>query len=93
MKLSRERIRLLAESLASRLLAEGHLELLGEQRALVESLNHTITEELLVEDRLNAEVRELMKNYESEIQRGGVDYQKMFTMIKSRLVKERGLIL
>ena len=93
MKLSRERIRLLAESLAARLLAEGHLELLGEKRALVESLNHTITEELLVEDRLNAEVRELMKNYESEIQRGGVDYQKMFTMIKSRLVKERGLIL
>jgi len=34
-----------------------------------------------------------MKNYEAEIQRGGVDYQKMFTMIKSRLVKERGLIL
>ena len=93
MKLSRERIRLLAESLASRLLAEDHLELLGEKRGLVESLNHTITEELLVEDRLNAEVRELMKNYESEIQRGGVDYQKMFTMIKSRLVKERGLIL
>jgi len=56
-------------------------------------LNQTITEELMVEDRLNAEVRELMKNYETEIQRGGVDYQKMFTMIKNRLVKERGLIL
>ncbi|MGH7167313.1 MAG: DUF507 family protein [Nitrospiraceae bacterium] len=93
MKLSRERISLLAESLASRLLAEGHLELPGEKKALVEALNQTITEELMVEDRLNAEVRELMKNYETEIQRGGVDYQKMFTMIKSRLVKERGLIL
>lgn len=93
MKLSRGRISLLAESLASRLLAEGHLEVLGEKKALVEALNQTITEELMVEDRLNAEVRELMKNYETEIQRGGVDYQKMFTMIKSRLVKERGLIL
>jgi len=66
---------------------------LGEKNALVQALNQTITEELMVEDRLNAEVRELMKNYEAEIQRGGVDYQKMFTMIKSRLVKERGLIL
>lgn len=93
MKLSRERISLLAESLASRLVAESHLELLGEKKALVEALNQTITDELQVEDRLNAEVRELMKSYEAEIQRGGVDYQKMFTMIKNRLVKERGLIL
>ena len=73
MKLSRERVGLLAESLASRLLTEGHLELLGEKKALVEALNQTITDELLVEDRLNAEVRELMKSYEAEIQRGGED--------------------
>ena len=93
MKLSRERISVMAESLASRLLAEGHLELLGEKKALAKALDQVITQELLVEDRLNAEVRELMKTYEAEIQRGGVDYQKMFTIIKNRLVKERGLIL
>jgi len=56
-------------------------------------LDRTITDELLVEDRLNAEVRELMKRYATEIERGQVDYQKMFTMIKNKLVKERGLIL
>jgi hypothetical protein len=42
---------------------------------------------------LNAEVRQLMKQYDAEIERGGVDYQKMFTMIKNKLVRERGLIL
>jgi uncharacterized protein len=56
-------------------------------------LDAGITEELSVEDRLNTEVRTLMKQYDAEIERGGVDYQKMFTMIKTKLVRERGLIL
>ena len=93
MKLSKERISLMAESLASRLHDEGHLELLGDKKTLAKALDQVITQELQVEDRLNAEIRELMKTYEAEIQRGGVDYQKMFTIIKNRLVKDRGLLL
>ncbi len=83
----------MTELLVSRLQDEGYAELVGEKTTLIEALDRTITDELLVEDRLNAEVRELMKRYETEIERGQVDYQKMFTMIKNKLVKERGLIL
>ena len=93
MKLPKERVSHLAEALASRLQDEGHLELLGERKAAVEALDRAITDELMVEDRLNAEVRELMKTYEAEIEKGRVDYHKMFTMIKSKLAKDRGLIL
>jgi len=46
-----------------------------------------------VEDRLNAEVRRMMQPYERDIEQGKVDYQKMFTMIKQKLVRERGIIL
>jgi len=92
-KLSREQITHMAESLALHLLGEGQLELVGARQALVETLGQAITDELQVEDRLNDEVRQLMKRYEAEIERDHADYQKMFTMIKSRLVKERGLIL
>jgi hypothetical protein len=83
----------LAESLASRLSSEGYFELASTRHGLAQELERVITEELQVEDRLNVEVRQLMKAYEQDIERGGVDYQKMFTMIKSKLVKERGLIL
>ena len=83
----------MTESLVSRLQEEGHAEVVGEKQVLIEALDRAITHELLVEDRLNTEVRELMKRYAAEIERGQVDYQKMFTMIKNKLVKERGLIL
>ncbi len=83
----------MAESLSSRLQEQEHLELVGSPKALAEELDRAITDELTIEDRLNAEVRELMKTYEAEIDRGRLDYQKMFTMIKNKLAKERGLIL
>lgn len=93
MRLSKERVHHMAETLTTRLQQEGHVELTGDRKTFVETLDQTMTEELSVEDRLNAEVRQLMKAYEKEIEQGQVDYQKMFTMIKSKLVRDRGIIL
>jgi len=64
-----------------------------DRKAFVAQVDRAIIEELSVEDRLNAEVRQLLKAYEQEIERGHVDYQKMFTMVKSKLARERGIIL
>lgn len=83
----------MAESLAGHLQAEGHIALTGERRTLVESLEQAITQELSLEDRVNAEVRQLLKAYEQQIEQGQVDYQKMFQMVKQKLVRERGIIL
>jgi uncharacterized protein len=93
MKLTKERVRHLADSVVSTLHEKGFVDFAGTKQDLVNVLDAAITDELSVEDRLNAEVRSLMKQYDAEIERGGVDYQKMFTMIKTKLVRERGLIL
>jgi hypothetical protein len=50
-------------------------------------------EELMVEDRLSDEVRELLKKYESEIERGRMDYRSLFDLTKKKLVKERNIVL
>ena len=93
MRLSKERVRHMAEALVTRLIQEGHVAVTGAPKALMESLEHAVTDELSVEDRLSGEVRQLLKAYEREIEAGQVDYQKMFTMIKQKLVRERGIIL
>jgi len=61
-----------------------------EARAVFEEL---ILDELMVEDRLNAEVREILKQYESEIEKGRLDYRRLFELTKKKLVKERNIIL
>ncbi|OHE54635.1 MAG: hypothetical protein A2027_00025 [Thermodesulfovibrio sp. RBG_19FT_COMBO_41_18] len=52
-----------------------------------------ILKELSIEDRLNEEVRELLKNHTSEIEQGRLDYRKLFELTKQKLVKERNLEL
>ena len=93
MRLSKERVRHMAESLVGNLQADGHIELIGERRKFVDALDQAITHELSAEDRVNAEVRQLLKAYEHQIEQGQVDYQKMFQMVKQKLVRERGIIL
>ena len=93
MRLSKERVRHISESLATKLQQEGQLAIVGDRKAFIEQVDDAILEELSVEDRLNAEVRQLLKTYEQDIERGHVDYQKMFTMVKKKLVQERGIIL
>ena len=52
-----------------------------------------IAEDLRVEDNLNEEVRELMRQHMDRIRRADVEYHEMFKVIKAKLAKERNIIL
>ncbi len=93
MRITKERIRHIATTVASRLQDQGLLEVTGSEETLIQALDKAIRDELSVEDRLNVEVRNLLQQYEAEFEKGRADYQKMFTMVKGKLVKERGLVL
>jgi len=52
-----------------------------------------LLEELAIEDRINDEVRELLKTYSSDIEKGRLDYRKLFDLTKQKLVRERNIVL
>lgn len=56
-------------------------------------LQAVITEELRVEDKLNDEVREIMRAHDAEIRRHDVEFHELFRAIKSKLARERNIIL
>ena len=93
MKLSPERIAALAGQLVEKLVAGGMIQPVADRRVLTVSLERVIIDELSVEDRISAEAKELMRQYESEIARGKLNEQQLFQMIKKQLVKEKGVIL
>ena len=47
----------------------------------------------MVEDMLNEEVKTLLDSKTQEYERDMMDYGRVFQMVKSKLVRERGLIL
>jgi hypothetical protein len=93
MRLRREMIQYLAQAIARDLVEKGCIHLLESRDKLEEQVRTVITEELLVEDRLNEEVKQLLRAYSHEFSKGEADYHKMFTMVKRKLAQERGLIL
>ena len=93
MRLRREMIQYLAQAIARDLIDKALVNLLESREKLEEQVRAVITQELQVEDRLNEEVKELLRAYSHEFSRGEADYHKMFTMVKRKLAQERGLIL
>lgn len=95
MKLSPALLDHIAERLVAQLGAEGVIQSaepakLGEAVAAVQ---RAMTDDLLVEDQLNEEVREILRAKADEMARLGVQYHDMFRMIKNELVRKRKLIL
>ncbi|MBA3614396.1 MAG: DUF507 family protein [Nitrospirales bacterium] len=93
MRLNKVRVHQMAVSVIERLQSSGLLEIHGKPEVVIQKLESAIVSELQVEDRLNADVREMLKQFEREFAEGRADYQKMFTMVKQKLIKERGVIL
>jgi len=93
MRLKKERVAVLARTLAERLVEQHLIRPVAPLTDLVATLERIITDELMVEDRIDAEVRNILEAYRSQIEKGQVDEHKMFLMIKKQLVKERGIIL
>ena len=93
MRMTKERTRVMALAILERLQGHQLFEVTGSKDKLVAALEKVIADELSVEERLNDETRSILKAYEAECDNRRVDYQTMFTMVKKKLVKERGLIL
>jgi hypothetical protein len=61
-------------------------------QAVAEIIDHIITEELTIEDRLNEEVRDILGQYSDYMRREGVSYQDMFRRTKKQLIAQRKVI-
>ena len=93
MRMTKERIRFVSNAVLTQLKEQHLFDVTGSRDKLVDALEKAITDELSAEDRLNNEVRGMLKQYEAEFDSGRADYQKMFMMVKNKLVKERGIVL
>jgi hypothetical protein len=69
------------------------IDIIGDDEPVAAQLRQALTENLAVEDQLNREVDDILRNHLKEIQRDSVDYRRMFQMVKTKLARERNLVL
>jgi hypothetical protein len=92
LRLTRDQVEAITQSLVHALIREGTIST-EETGAVIDRLSAVFLEDLMVEDRLNDEVRLLLEKYSEEISRGDINYQEMFRKIKMKLARERNIIL
>ena len=64
----------------------------GSRDKLESIVTAIIINDLMVEDQLNEEVKQLLDSRTEEYERSMMDYGRVFQLVKSKLARERGLI-
>jgi len=92
MRLSPDEVQFISRKIVKTLSSEGKIQV-DDEALLAAGIAKVITDELAVEDRLNEEVREVLIQHSSEMERSNVTYTEMFKMLKKKMAKEKGIIL
>ncbi|PYV44518.1 MAG: DUF507 domain-containing protein [Acidobacteria bacterium] len=92
MNLQKEYVHYLSRRIVEELIKRDMIEVKGTS-LLQERVVAVMEIELSVEERINEEVRSILKDYTEEMRRTGVSYQEMFKIVKNKLVKDKKVIL
>lgn len=82
----------MAQEVIKRLVVRRLIETKDEARAR-EAVRRILSENLLAEEKLDADVRALMMDHAKEIRDSASDYKRLFTLVRGKLAKERGFTL
>ncbi len=93
MRIQKELVDRIAKTIVTTLIEGDFLVWEDHPDKLEAIVNEIITADLMIEDELNDEVRQLIDARTKEYERDMMDYGRVFQMVKTKLVRERGLIL
>ena len=93
MRVPKTWVPLIAKKIIDDLLAKDLIASKVPVEELTAGAEHLIMDELMVEDRVNDEVREILKKHAGEIEKGRLDYRKVFELTKKKIVEERGVVI
>ena len=92
MRLKKEFVEKIAKKIVASLTGKGEIIWEAPAEKLEAIISNIIVEDLMVEDRLNEEVKMMLESNTDEYDRRMMDYGRAFQLVKSKLARERGLI-
>jgi hypothetical protein len=93
MKLSHDKIESLSAALIDQLAEIDGVMFQGDDAQLRLAAQQIIADELMIEERLDAEIHKLLQAYKYEITMGRMSYDELFKKTKQKLVRDRKVVL
>jgi hypothetical protein len=82
----------MAEAVVRRLVGRKLADIRDEARAR-EVIRRILSEDLLAEEKLDADARALLQDHAKEIKDSASDYRRLFALVRAKLARERGFTL
>ena len=92
MRLKKEFVEKISKKTIDSLIKKDLIVWEGSRDKLESIVTAIIIDDLMVEDYLNEEVKQLLDSRTEEYERSMMDYGRVFQLVKSKLARERGLI-
>ena len=83
----------ISKKIAEDLLNSKLIRLRNSKEQVIALIEKLMLEELMVEDKLNDEIKEMLRQYDDEIEKGHLDYQRLFNMTKQKILRERNIVI
>jgi hypothetical protein len=93
MKLSPEKVEHLAAAIVDQLAEVDGVLFQTNDSQLRMAVKEIMTDELMVEERLDAEIHKMLQAYKYEITMGRMSYDDLFRKTRQRLIQERKLVI
>jgi len=93
MRLSDDRIQYLADQMADHLTHNKLIRFTGMRTSLVTVIARVITNDLKIEDEINAEVERMIESMQRKIPRGSAEWTSIFFQKKEELARRRNYII
>ncbi len=82
----------MADAVVKRLVTRKLAEVRDEGRAR-EVVRRILVENLLAEEKIDADARALLMDHAKQIRDSASDYKRLYALVKAKLAKERGFTL
>lgn len=93
MKLSPEKIEQLSAALLDALADADGVLFRGDDSELRIAISQIVADELMVEERLDAEIHKMLQAYKYEITMGRLNYDELYRKLRNKLIAERRIVL
>jgi hypothetical protein len=93
MRLSPEKIEQLSEALVDAIADTDGVLFRSSDADLRIAIKDIVTDELMAEERLDAEVHRMLQAYKYEITMGRLNYDELYRKLRNKLINERKIVL
>jgi hypothetical protein len=93
MKLTKDQVGRITELILTRLKEKELVLFKADEEDVASKMQAVFLADLKAEDNLDREVEQILSTHSAAIDSQRLDYRKMFNMIKTKLARERGIVL